>query len=202
MDIKSAAQVIRDTVSMDEILGLYGYRPKRGFMACPFHGDKDPSLKVYSGLGGHSGWHCFGCGRGGSVIDFVQDHEDCDFRTAVHAIDNACRLNLFPKNENPYDAEDRARIQKWLDSFVTAVNEYCDARIFRIEAEQKTRLDMVRILEDKAEKDKQSVTADEWTAIAGWKDEDEYSEYQKARIEEFKEEVAAWRRKARGVRSA
>ena len=119
MDIKSAAQVIRDNVSTEQIVGMYGYKIRHGFMVCPFHGDKDASLKVYPGTGG---WHCFGCGRGGSVIDFVQEHESCDFRTAVMAIDNACRLNLFPKNEDPYGAENARQLQKWFDDFVDAVN--------------------------------------------------------------------------------
>ena len=66
-----AAQVIRDSVTMDQILSLYGYRPKHGFICCPFHGEKAPSLKIYKDTGG---WHCYGCERGGSVIDFVMEH--------------------------------------------------------------------------------------------------------------------------------
>ena len=66
-----------------------------------------------------------------------------------------------------------------------------------IEAEQKTRLIMVRLLEKKRDNDVQSVTADEWTEILKWKDEDQYDEYRKTVIDEFREEVAAWRRKAR-----
>ena len=199
MDMRTAAQEIRDTVDMDTILSLYGYRAKRGFMACPFHGDRAPSLKVYPGRGG---WHCFGCGRGGSVIDFVQEQEGCDFRTAVRAIDNALRMGLFDNREDADKAREQMRIQQWLDSFVDAVNAYCDAMIRQIEGEQKTRLDMVRILEEKRDTDKRSVTADEWTEIVKWKFDDEYDEYRKNRITEFKEEVAAWRRKRRRAPSA
>ena len=88
MNIREAGQVIRDTVRMSDILNLYGYKTRRGFMVCPFHGDRDASLKVYEGTGG---WHCFGCGRGGSVIDFVMEHEACDFKMAVRAIDRALK---------------------------------------------------------------------------------------------------------------
>ena len=45
--------------------------------------------------------------------------------------------------------------------------------------------------------DIQQLTADDWTFLLAWKDEDQYNEYRKDKIEEFKEEVAAWRRKAR-----
>lgn len=194
MNIKSAAQVIRDQIDMDQILGLYGYKTKKGFLCCPFHGEKEPSLKVYKSTGG---WHCFGCGRGGSVIDFVMEHENCDFGTAVRVIDGSLKLGLFDPKENAMEARDQQRNQEWLDGFVKAVNAYLDALTETIEKQQKTRLIMVKLLEEKRANDIQSVSADEWTEILKWKDEDQYDEYRKEKIEEFREEVAAWRRKAR-----
>ena len=112
MDYRQAAQVIRDEVDMEAILDLYGYKYRHHLMKCPFHGDKAPSLRIYRKPGG---WHCFGCGRGGSVIDFVQEQEGCDFRTAVRAIDNALNLDLFRKDEDPDRARLEKEIQKWLD---------------------------------------------------------------------------------------
>ena len=194
MNVKQAAQAIRDQVPMDRILSLYGYTPKRGVMPCPFHGEKNPSLKIYPKTGG---WHCFGCGRGGSVIDFVMEHEGCNFPTAVRAIDEAFRLGLMDPEEDAMEAREEQRRQEWLDDFMTAVNAYLDTLAETIERRQKTRLIMVRLLESKRDKDVRSVTADEWDEILAWKDEDQYDEYRKTRIEEFREEVAAWRRKAR-----
>lgn len=46
---------------------------------CPIHNDKNPSLIVYPD--GH--WHCFGCGKGGDVISFIEAIENTDFRGAV-----------------------------------------------------------------------------------------------------------------------
>jgi hypothetical protein len=42
--------------------------PASGMMCCPLpdHDDRRPSFQVLS-----SHWRCFGCGRGGSVIDFA-----------------------------------------------------------------------------------------------------------------------------------
>ena len=179
---------------MDQILQLYGYRTKHGMMPCPFHGERNPSLKVYPDTGG---WHCFGCGRGGSVIDFVMEHENCRFQAAVRAIDGALHLGLMDPKEDALEASAEKRKQEWLDRVVAAVNAYLDTLTAVIEAEQKTRLIMVRLLEKKRDNDVQSVTADEWTEILKWKDEDQYDEYRKTVIDEFREEVAAWRRKAR-----
>jgi hypothetical protein len=38
-----------------------------GCLRCPLqdHDDKTPSFQIYG-----DGWHCFGCNRGGSIIDF------------------------------------------------------------------------------------------------------------------------------------
>lgn len=199
MDIKQAAQAIRDSVPMAEILQLYGYKTKHGFMVCPFHGDHDASLKVYPDTGG---WHCFGCERGGSVIDFVMEHENCNFRTAVAAIDRALHMGLIDPHEDALKADDEKRIQDWLDDFVKAVDGYLNTLIDTIERGQQTRLAMVRVLEDKRDRDKQQLTADEWTLITAWKDEDEYDEDRKARIESFREEVKAWRRIKRRAPSA
>lgn len=191
MNTKMAAQVIRDQVKMDDILALYGYRPRHGFLCCPFHGEKAPSLKIYPDTGG---WHCFGCGRGGSVIDFVMEHENCDFRAAVTAIDNALHLNLMDPNENPFEAAQRRQWQLALDNFVAGIIEICDRMIRHIECEQKLRMSFVKGIEAKA---KQEITAKEWDVIHTWAEDDQYDEYRKDKINDLKEEVAAWRRKAR-----
>ena len=45
---------------------MYGIRVNRNGMACcPFHDDRNPSLKV------DKRFHCFGCQADGDVIDFV-----------------------------------------------------------------------------------------------------------------------------------
>ena len=199
MNVKMAAQTIRDTVTMEEILGLYGYQTRRGFMCCPFHGEKEPSLKVYPKSGG---WHCFGCERGGSVIDFVKEHEGCDFRTAVIAIDRALHLDLMDPHEDPEEARQEARIQKKLDDFVDSVYSVCELERCQIEIEQKDHWRKQIEILTKKDRDPQELTAKEWTFLLAWNDEEDYYEYRKEKIKEFTEEVAAWRRKARKAQSA
>ena len=195
MDPKSAAQVIRDSVTMEQVIALYGYRTKRGFMVCPFHGDRDASLKVYPGSGG---WHCFGCGKGGSVVDFVMEHEGCDFRTAVVAIDRAMHLGLMDPHENPFEASREKRRQHALDNFVNAVYAYADAMIRSIEIQQEIDTKRMMRLEDmRADGRAGEITADEWTRLLEWGENEYCNEYLKERFTEFKEEVAAWRRRLR-----
>lgn len=47
---------------------------------CPFHADSTPSLSVDPIK---NVWHCFGCEKGGSVIDFVMLKEGISFKEAV-----------------------------------------------------------------------------------------------------------------------
>lgn len=189
-----AAQVIRDSVTMEQIISLYGYKQKHGFICCPFHGEKAPSLKIYKDTGG---WHCYGCERGGSVIDFVMEHESCNFPTAVRAIDGALHLGLLNPFEYPEDARRQQRIQKTLDDFVNAVYAYCDALIkhheHKLDKDYKHMKDLEELQYGHAEK----LSADDYTFLLTWKEESQYTEYLIEKINEFKEEVAAWRRKAR-----
>ena len=182
---------------MDQILQIYGYQAKKGFMCCPFHGEKAPSLKVYKDTGG---WHCFGCGRGGSVIDFVMEHEQCDFRTAVRAIDQALKLGLLNPFENPLDARKQQRIQHTLDNFVEAVYAYCDALIKVAQMCQDRDYKKLKQLEELQYGHAEQLTADDYTFLLTWKEESQFVDYQIEKINEFKEEVAAWRRKARRAR--
>ena len=43
----------------------------------------------------------------------------------------------------------------------------------------------------------EKISADDWTFMLSWKEEDQYNNYRIDKINELREEVAAWRRKAR-----
>lgn len=82
--MNSLAEMIRQSVSMCDICTRYGFTLNRtSFITCPFHSEKTASLKVYKG---NKGWHCFGCGRGGSNIDFVKNLFGVDFKQAIDII--------------------------------------------------------------------------------------------------------------------
>ena len=50
---------------------------------CPFHLEKTPSLVVTPRK---NLWHCFGCGLGGSTIDWVMRMQGLEFRQAVERL--------------------------------------------------------------------------------------------------------------------
>lgn len=82
---------IKESVSMRDVLSKYGITVNRsGMCSCPFHKDRKPSMKVFK-----DGFKCFSCNRGGDVFSFIQNIENCDFKTAfIHLGGN------YQSNEN------------------------------------------------------------------------------------------------------
>ena len=72
---------IKHTISPIEAAQRYG-SVKRGFMRCPFHADRTPSLKLY---GDH--FHCFGCGAHGNVIDLTAALLGCSKTDAARRLE-------------------------------------------------------------------------------------------------------------------
>ena len=59
-------EAVKLSVSTREAAEFYGIKVSRtGMACCPFHDDKNPSMKV------DQRFHCFGCGADGDVIDFT-----------------------------------------------------------------------------------------------------------------------------------
>ena len=54
---------------------------------CPWHEDSHPSLTFYERTG-ENHCHCFVCGKGGSVIDFVMQNESWSFQEACQWLSN------------------------------------------------------------------------------------------------------------------
>ena len=59
-------EAVKQSLTTRQVAEAYGFSIKRsGMMVCPFHNDKNPSMKV------DRRFHCFGCGEDGDVIDFT-----------------------------------------------------------------------------------------------------------------------------------
>lgn len=50
---------------------------------CPLHGDTDPSLTITPS---RNMWYCFGCKRGGNIINWLMVYEGLSFRRAIEKI--------------------------------------------------------------------------------------------------------------------
>ena len=86
-------------------------RSGRNFKAlCPFHGEKTPSFMISPQK---QIFHCFGCGEGGGIIQFLMLYEKVSFVEAIEILANRAGLNI------PYEQQEKSKIKTILYEAVT-----------------------------------------------------------------------------------
>jgi len=96
-DLRNQADIVR-------VIGDYVTLKKKGqnyWACCPFHGEKSPSFSVSPAKGF---FKCFGCGKAGTVFQFVMEIEGSNFPEAVKTIAEKCGVAL-PVMANDDDAK-------------------------------------------------------------------------------------------------
>jgi len=102
-------QEIKDRLNIADVIAGYIPIKKAGvnFRAlCPFHHEKTPSLQISPQK---QIWHCFGCGEGGSVFNFVMKYENLDFRDTLKILADKAGVKLpsfRPENKQQQDEKE------------------------------------------------------------------------------------------------
>lgn len=100
---------ILDAARIDEVVSDFVTLKRRGasFVACcPFHNEKTPSFYVTPSKGI---FKCFGCGKAGSAVGFIMEHEHCSYVDALKYLAKKYHIEIQEKEESP---EDLAQKQK------------------------------------------------------------------------------------------
>lgn len=119
-DVKNQGDIVR-------VVSDYVTLKKRGssyVACCPFHSEKTPSFNVNPGRGL---FHCFGCGAGGSIFDFVMRIEGCGFPEAVRVVAEKSGIPIPVVEET----EDHQKIARDRDN-VLRLNEWA-AEFFELQ---------------------------------------------------------------------
>ena len=119
-DVKNQGDIVR-------VVSDYVTLKKRGsayVACCPFHSEKTPSFNVNPGRGL---FHCFGCGVGGSIFDFVMRIEGCGFPEAVRVVAEKSGIPIPVVEET----EDHKKVARDRDS-VLLLNEWA-AEFFELQ---------------------------------------------------------------------
>ena len=93
-----------------DVVGQYVRLTKKSgsnlFGLCPFHSEKTPSFSVSPDK---QIYHCFGCGKGGGVINFIMEIENLGFQDAVAFL--ARRVNMpMPEEADAGETSRRKRL--------------------------------------------------------------------------------------------
>lgn len=114
-------EAVKQSVTTRQAAEFYGFRVNRtGKIICPFHDDKNPSMKV------DNRFHCFGCGADGDVIDFVSQ------LYGISSLEGAKKLALdFGIS---YDSKSVVRKLKTIKQQKSDAQKYAEAenRVFRV----------------------------------------------------------------------
>ena len=118
--VKAAAdmvEVVSARTSLRRVGGRFTGR-------CPFHEERTPSFSVdpVDKL-----YHCFGCGKGGDLIKFVEETESVDFVGAIESLAARFRITLEYEDSSPQQDEARRRRER-----LTTVLEQATAYFERV----------------------------------------------------------------------
>jgi len=101
-------------------------RAGRNFKAvCPFHGEKTPSFMVSPQK---QIFHCFGCGEGGGIIQFLMMYEKVSFVEAVEILAKRLGLNI------PYEHSQKDKLKPKLYEAVAEAMQFFQNYLLKEEA--------------------------------------------------------------------
>lgn len=88
---------IIDAARVEEVIGDFITLKKRGanlLGLCPFHGEKSPSFTVSPAKGIYK---CFGCGKSGTAVNFIMDHESLSYPEALKFLAKKYSIEVVEK---------------------------------------------------------------------------------------------------------
>jgi DNA primase len=115
----SSIQTVKDRVNVIEVIGNFIQLKKRGVNYlgnCPFHNEKSPSFTV-SGVKGI--YKCFGCGKAGNGITFIQEHEKLTYPEAIRWLAKYYQIELEETAATPEIIE-----QQKTEESLRIINDY------------------------------------------------------------------------------
>lgn len=110
---------ILDAARIEDVIGDFVTLKRSGAnytACCPFHNEKTPSFVVSPAKGVYK---CFGCGKSGTAVGFVMEHENYTYPEALKYLARKYGIEVKEKEETPEEVAARHRSET-----LYAVSEY------------------------------------------------------------------------------
>jgi DNA primase len=133
---------------------------------CPFHQEKTPSFYVSPDK---QTFYCFGCQRGGSIIQFVEEYEHVDFPEAVRRLATRAGIAIQQEELSPEEAEKQTLRKRLLRLHFEAANWF-HRNLLRTRAAEAARsyLSERGLNIEIAKRWQIGYAPDSWTAVTDW----------------------------------
>ncbi|MBO5815083.1 MAG: DNA primase [Bacteroidales bacterium] len=105
---------ILDAAQIVDVVGDFVTLKKRGanhIACCPFHNEKTPSFSVSASKGIYK---CFGCGKSGTAVGFVMEHENMSYTEALKYLAKKYHIEVVEKEETADEIAQRQRHESLL----------------------------------------------------------------------------------------
>ncbi|MES2702973.1 MAG: DNA primase [Bacteroidota bacterium] len=115
----ASIQEVMSRADIVDVIGQFVRLRKRGvsYQAnCPFHNEKTPSFNVSPAKGI---FKCFGCGKAGNVVTFVQEHEKLSYPEAIRWLADYYKITLQETERSPEQQQ-----QQLAEEALRILNEY------------------------------------------------------------------------------
>lgn len=111
---QETVNLILDTARIEDVVSDFVTLKRRGanFVACcPFHNEKTPSFYVSPSKGIYK---CFGCGKAGSAVGFVMEHEHYSYVEALRYLARKYNIEIVEAEESAEEIAKRQRNESLL----------------------------------------------------------------------------------------
>ena len=105
---------ILDSAQIVDVIGDFVSLKRRGanyIACCPFHNEKTPSFYVSPAKGIYK---CFGCGKSGTAVGFVMEHESMTYVEALKYLARKYGIEVKEKEDSPEEIAARQRNESLL----------------------------------------------------------------------------------------
>ena len=129
-------QEVMDANDIEDVVGSYVRLKRSGRGAvglCPFHNEKTPSFHVSSDK---QLYHCFGCGEGGTVINFIMKAENLDFTEALKFLADRANITLPEPDMNAAGAEKTKKRSRMISANAFAAKFFYETLVSKKEGRE------------------------------------------------------------------